>query len=400
MALTDVLQGVLNGLSAVLTTSDRPQPGQPVGAKVIPPLGEIDATDIVSGDLDLTWITKDVMYQTSDVEPNLAGGALNTATVAGQPLLGTLGNIISTPGVPGLLGQLKGSLPLPMSGTFPVSASVTWEVLDSDGRTVLPGTEYSAPGGLAGTQISVAFAPDTAELTSSGTLPAPRQRFLRATVSLTAGGVTVGPRALPNVPVLVPAIPIPTVLAFFLHTDFQARSGDDDGAVLIVVPANSPFRTLEQLQPTLTQLQTAIGSLTSFGSFATFLLGLNDLVSAVGAQPYVQFRAEDRINNFNDITLIQRGFFENDTEAEDELSSLILVGAAGKGAQCSNARDCNSGEGQFTVRTTANLFAIVRNLHSASPTVEGGTLTVDTAPPGGWFNPDDFGDDLSSVQFV
>ncbi|HWH32530.1 MAG TPA: hypothetical protein VNU01_07645 [Egibacteraceae bacterium] len=400
MGLQEVLQGVLDGLAIQLTGSDTPQPGALVGAKIVPPLGELDVTDVVEGDVSLTWLTKDVLFGNEELLGAPSVSAINSASTGGRPEVTDLGSLVALPGVPGLVGQLAGTLPLSSGATVPVQATITWQVLDEDGRTELPPSEYRIPGGANSPTVQVAFAPGTHELTGSGTIPAPRRRHLSATVTLTANGIPAGPRTLPPVPVLVPSLPIPTVLAMFLHTNFQARSGDDDGAVLVVVPASSPLRSVQQLTSTLSTLQGVIGNLTAFGSFAAFALGLSELVGALSAQPHVQFRAADSIGNLNDITLIQRSWYENDTEAEDELSSLILIGREGRGVRCSNARGQDDDEGQFTVRTGSSLLAIIRSLHSASPAAEGGTIVVDRAPPGGWWNPDQFGDELSSITFM
>lgn len=391
MALLDVLNGILNGLTAQLTSSATPAPGELVRARLSELPKDLEATDIVTGDIDLVFVGKDVMFGSDNPETSFDLTALNAATLGPKPITGATGIIGGITGTPGLLGQLKGKVPLPTQGSFPVQANVTWTVLNERGEA-LPGTEFSAPGGLTGANIAVAFAPETVELTDSPP-PAPRQRFLRARVTLTAGSVTTPPRDLPDLPVLVPALPIPTVLALFLHANFNPREGDDDGALLLVVPSNSPLRSLGQLQSTLNTLEGVIGNLTAFGGFAAFLLGLSDLIAAISVQPHVQFRAADSIGNLNDITLIQRGWFENDTEAEDELSSLILIGREGRGARCSNARNNNDDEGQFIVRTASQLFAIIRNLDGGSPTVEGGTISV--AP-----TPDRFNDELSSLEFV
>lgn len=400
MGLQEVLQGVLDGLSPVLAGSGQPDPGEIVTARLTPSIDELDVTDALSGDLDLTFISKDVLYDDPDPESSLDLADLASVITGGQPFVSPVGSLITLPGVPGVIGQLRGTIPLPMSASVPVQVSVTWEVLNGDGAA-LPAGQFTSPSGLSAPTLRIAFAPEVTELTTSAP-PAPARRILRATVRLTANGITVGPRTLPDLPVLVPALPVPAVLAMFLHTNFQARSGDDDGAALIVVPSNSPLKSVSALQSTLNTLQSVLGNLSSFGSFAAFVLGLSDLISAVNAtkSANVQFRSANSINNLNDITLIQRAWYENDTEAEDELSSLILIGPTGKTVRCSNARDQNTGEGQFTVATGPELVAIIRSLHSANPTASPGTVNVTTAPPGGWFNPDDFGDDLSSIAFL
>jgi hypothetical protein len=380
MTLQAVLQGVLDGLSTNLAGSGQPRPGEMITAQLTPPVDNLDITDVLTGDLDLTFVAKEVLFSDPDPEPSLATGDLATSITGGQ-------RPVTISGIPGLLGQVTGSLPLPMSANVPVRVIVSWEVLDEGGRP-LPPAEYNAPAGLGAPTLRIAFAPAVTELSTSGP-PAPTIRILRATVSLSANGVTVGPRTLPDLRVPVPALPIPTVLAMFVHTNFEARQNDDDGALLLVVPSASPLRSLGQLQPALNSLQSVLGNLSSFGSFAALLLGLN-----------IQFRAADEIRNLNDITLIQNDWFTNDIEAEDELSSLILIGRSGREVRCSNARNHGAGEGQFRVRTGNEMVATIRNLHTANPSAAPGSVTRDTAPPGGWFNPDTFGDALSSIQFV
>jgi hypothetical protein len=400
MTLQAVLQGVLDGLSTNLAGSGQPRPGEMITAQLTPPVDNLDITDVLTGDLDLTFVAKEVLFSDPDPEPSLATGDLATSITGGQRPVTATGGLVNISGIPGLLGQVTGSLPLPMSANVPVRVIVSWEVLDEGGRP-LPPAEYNAPAGLGAPTLRIAFAPAVTELSTSGP-PAPTIRILRATVSLSANGVTVGPRTLPDLRVPVPALPIPTVLAMFVHTNFEARQNDDDGALLLVVPSASPLRSLGQLQPALNSLQSVLGNLSSFGSFAALLLGLNDLVSAINAtkSTNIQFRAADEIRNLNDITLIQNDWFTNDIEAEDELSSLILIGRSGREVRCSNARNHGAGEGQFRVRTGNEMVATIRNLHTANPSAAPGSVTRDTAPPGGWFNPDTFGDALSSIQFV
>lgn len=392
---------VLNDLAATLRIgltgpAQRPA-GQPITAGIVPPVSSLNVSETLTGTLNLTWIMKDVRYSTAQVEPSLDPAALNANILGGIPLSG----LPALPGVPGSLGQLTGSIPLPSMTTIPVQLEIEWRVRDeTDSRDLVLGTDFLAPGGLNNPEVSIILAPSTVELTTDAPVPAPVRRHLRARVRLSAGPTRTAWIDLPPVPVFVPALGLPTVLALFLHVDFQARSGDDDGAVLVVVPANSPFGSIHQLQPALNQLQSAVSTISSFASFAAFLAGLSELTGALPAQPHVQFRSTNRINNLNDITLIQRGFFENDTEAEDELSSIIFIGPAAKRAQLFNARDTNAGAGAFTLTVGPNFVTIVRNLHSASPASEpGGMLTVDTPPPGGIFGPSTFGDELSSLRF-
>lgn len=412
------LQALASSFTATRNGPQTVNPGQVVGFKLAPTsAGDLQVTDLVDGAVKMTWIAKNVRFNTALTEGLLAApadpfapGALDGLIAGGMPAIVPL--VVPTPalntigtqqltGVPGLLSQLVGSFPIPVQ--VPVQLGVHWDVLDDQDHPVAAGAgTYAAPSGTSAPEVSFVFAPQTVELTTDLTLPFVR-RFIRATVTLTAGS-TVHSFALPKIPVDIPAIPLPTLAVFFLHTNFAPRSGDDDGAALIVVPNNSPLRSLAQLNPVLATLKNTLSSLTTLGDFASFLLGLDELTHALPAQPHVEFRvanAANAIANLNDITLIQRAWYENDTEAEDELSSMILIGPSGKSVSCFNARSTGTGEGAFTVSTGKGMVALVRSLHSANPGVTPSTasLTVDTAPPGGIFNPDDFGDDLSSIRF-
>jgi hypothetical protein len=282
-----------------------------------------------------------------------------------------------------------------------LQVQIEWSVSDDQAgtRPLAENVAFIAPAGLTNPDATFIFRPDTFELTTDP-LPPPVPRYLRARVKLSAGGTETGWRDLPPVPVLIPPLGLPTVLAMFLHADFQPRSGDDEGAVLVVVPGNSPIGSLAQLQPLLDQIDSVAATLSTFADFAAFVAGLSELTGALPPQPHAQFRSTNAIGNLNDITLIQRGFFENDTEAEDELSSIIFIGPSGKQVQCFNDRDLDSGEGALTLTVGPNFFSLVRNLDGKTPGSEpAGTLHVDVAPPGGWFDPDKFNDELSSIRF-
>jgi hypothetical protein len=405
----DVLQALASTFSAVRMGPEVVQPGQPIQFRVIGADSGLTATDIVGADVSLAWITKDVRFNTFTSEPALSALPFTPASIdavlAGEmPVrIPVLGNVVGTqtlPGVPGSLNQLAGRLPIPVA--VPVKVEISWTVLDADGMTPLaegPVT-FSAPRGTTSSNLVLAFAPQIVELTNSVPVPVVR-RFIRASVALTAGA-TVHAFDLPSIPLLVAAVPIPTVVVFFLHADFAPSSGDDDGAALIVVPSNSPLRSLEQLQGTLDALESTLSALTGIADLAALLLGLGELSAALAAQPHVQFRVADAIDNLNDITLISRAWYKNDTEAEDELSSMILLGPSRKTLQCFNDRHQDDGEGQFDLTVGSKLHALIRNLDGAAPPSgpDGSEITIVKAPPGGWFNPDDFNDELSSIRFA
>lgn len=412
------LQALASGFSATRIGPEVVQPGQPVRVRLSPSTVDVQATDLLSGELSLTWITKNVRFKNHSLEAAFADSPFDPAALAnvldgGMPArVPVVGNIVGTqelPGVPGQLAQLAGTVPIPVSTELPVQVAVKWTVHDETGTAVAPGpTSFSTPQGTAGPDVSFVFAPQTVELTSAVSVPVVR-RFIRATVTLTAGA-TQHVFPLPDIPVVIPAIPIPTVVVFFLHPDFAASVGDDAGAAFIVVPNNSPLKSTAQLQATLNTIQSTLGSLTSVANFAAFLLGLQELSNALAAQPQpnVQFRVADganEIKNFNEVTLIERAWYQNNTEAEDELSSMIFIGPEGKGIRCFNFRNTRSGDGAFTLTIGPKLHAFVRTLHAWAPTSgpDTGELVVDVPPPSWPFpvrRPDTFGDELSSMLFL
>lgn len=399
---------VLTGLAATMGASANPLPGGFAFASTVAPKpGQVDVTDVINGAVDLTFVTKDVRFADAKSEPSLAPAALDPKILGGIPL----GGITPITGVGGILGQLKGTLPLLDQAKVWVTLDVVWTVLDeagnplaSDKWSVTTGTLIDDAGTkkIRGTDIVVAFLPEVVELTANNPVPAPTTRKLRAHVKLTAGGQTFE-RDLPDIPLPVPRLAIPKVLAAFLHTNFQARDGDDDGGVLVMVPANSPLRSIQQLNSTLSALQTAVTSVKSFATFATFLLGLNELVGALAAQPYFAFAATDEISDLNDITLIQRSWWENDTELEDELSSMIFIGPAGKVVDCFCETDFDDENGRFKLTVGPNFATLVRSLHADHPDSEPpGMVNVLVEPTHVLIDDDNltFGDWLSSLKFL
>lgn len=406
----DVLQSLASTFTAVREGLQQVQPGQPVNIRLVPSTAaDLHATDLLPATLQLTWITKNVQFKSFGIESALAADPFNPSSVdsllegrtpARLPRLGGLAGFEDLSGTPGQIAQLAGDFPVAVE--VPVGLSVRWEVLDADGSTVLSegSSTFTSPTGTTSPSVTLVFAHQIIELTTGMTIPVVR-RFIRATVTLTAGATT-HTFTLPNIPVDIPAVPIPTAIVFFRHTNFAPSDDRADytaqGAAFIVVPNNSPLSNAAQLQGILNTLQSTVSALTSVAELAAFLLGLSELTAALAAQPHAQLRvanSANQFNNFNDVTLIQRAWYENDIEAEDELSSLIFIGAPNRQVRCFRHRDR---EGRnFTLTTGTALHVIVRSLHSSSPTIEpsfpplGGSITVTGSGT--------FGDELSSLNF-
>jgi hypothetical protein len=360
------------------------EPGQLLSLAIIPSLAGVKISDVLDKPVDLKIIWKGVLFNNTDLDDATIDGPLKAFNLTSIP------PTVMT-GVPGNLGAITGTIPIPVE--VPVRVDIQWSVVDEAGTILVPGADYLAPNGLTSPEAAFIFLPQIVELSDS-VLPE-ATLFIRASVRLTAGTTQTPWQDLPNVPVTIPAIPIPTVLTFF-------RDRDMKGAALVVVPGDSLIQGLEHLNTVISTVQSKISLLTSVASFAAFALGLQELTNALQSQPNVVFRKADRINNFNDIDLIKRPWYRNDIEAEDELSSLIFVGSRRKQAECFNDRGCDQGEGKFTLTTGPKLLVTIRNLHSKRPTSgpDGNEITIDMLPPDGLFSADSFGDELSSMRFV
>lgn len=393
-----LLESLANTLQAVV----RPGPGGALVNATIEPLpGQIDIAEILTGTLDATFITKDVRFAGFKPEDALTPAALGTSIISGQPLTGTP---VAT-GVNGLLGQLTGKIPMLSQTKVPVQLEVVWSVQDEHGQPLaqdkwniskgVPVTEGDVPK-VKGTEIAIAFKPVVAELTTTDPVPAPVRSQLVATVKLTALTFEHSV-SLPAVPVLIPALLIPKLLAAFRHADFAPTSGDDDGFVFLMVPGNSPLRSVEQLKTTLATLQETVTTLKAFAEFAAFLLKLDILGRGVTASPYFSFAAADAVSDLNDITVIQNDLLTDDIELEDEISSMIFIGPPGKLVHWFCEEDFDHDDGDLTVAVGEQLFTLVRTFDSAHPVSDPPDKVHVITPAdntGGSFN-----DFMSSVRF-
>ena len=387
MALIDELNSLRDTL-AIATDTATPTIGQLVQAVINPGPGELEVTSLADTVVTFDWFGKGVAFANATPGDKTVTGPLKIFDLTSIPP-----SVV--PGVPGLIGQITGTIPIP--SPVDVSMNVTWTLRSGPQPTdplLIAGTDYVAPSGLSAAAATVLFLPQTVEATSGTPTPAAVTRYIHAAVTLSGAGVTTTPRNLPAIPVTVPGVGIPTVLLTSIDANLL-------GAALVMVPANSPFTSLAALTPALNTLQSTLAPLSTVARFAAFLAGLSDLVGPLVSQPNIQFRQADSIANLNDITLIQRAWYENDTEAEDELSSIIVIGHTGRNVECFNARDFGTGEGKFTLTVPGQLVAFSKNLHSATPASgpNGNELTVNNAATGGWFYTGSFGDSLSSVRF-
>jgi hypothetical protein len=332
----------------------------------------------------------------------------------------------------------------------PVHATVLWKVFDADKKTELTeqgfGT-FLAPTGTADPQVVFEFLPQGVEK-GENTAPSNRTHYIRAQVTFTAGEQThrflLPGHGDPTAPLTAqsPAlkvfdaetIPIPTVMAFFRHRNFD--HSPTNPAAFILVPSDSPISNVEELFDELNELQDRVKTLVSVAEQFGFLLaGLQRLIRALDRHPRAhillrpanQGRDSNEFRNFNDVNLyhipwwklwrlIFGGYW--DVEAEDELSSLIFIGhpplpepglkeRAGATAVCFNARYVKTSDhGHFNITLGWGMSAVIETLHTgnpqpliatefqASPLLAGLQATITVENKG-----QTFGDKLSSFGF-
>lgn len=381
----------------------------------------VPGTEIQDGPVDLSLILKNLRFATEDIaDPTVIGGV---PVLGGTPL--SLGIPLATgdltrPGVPGSLGRLTGTLPVPVAVlneiALEVAFDVRWRIRDERGEIVAgdevgwklgaggPGLEGSGgsilpPLDHALDLLNVTFA-IVVELTNDPAVVV--RRSVEASVRASAGGVSSGFVDLPPLEVVVAPIAVPTVAVLFRDTNFRRQA-------LVVVPANSPLTegtvraALQTVNDTLDPIKDTVG-------FAGFFVSELGPVSVALASATIIFRKADSITNLNDIDL-ESGFI-NDIEAEDELSSLALIGPPRRQIQGFNARSFSTSEGQMNATVGGGLLVRVSSLHSRNPAVDPpadpaltplqGRVDVPVSPRGTRFfrhQINSFGDEFSSLRF-
>jgi hypothetical protein len=385
--------------------------GQAAKVVLSPAASDLSIADTITRTLDLLGLTKSVRFEAPGLVPKPLSTNLKVVQQAvtglcGLPVIKQVCQALHPPGIGGGLAQVQASWVVPTEVSTPLKLTIDWTVTDSAGNALKPHGpnepgHFIAPLGLNVPELSLIFRPEVRELTTAPDLT-PVIRKVSATVTLEALGVQFGPVTLP--PVDVPVLPlfVPTVLVMFLDTNF-ATTGDT--AALVVLPRNSPFATVGDVVNKLNALRAPLDTLKDFVDFGTFFTGMPNVVSQLDAVPHVMVGTAD-IANLNDITLIHYdSWFENDIEAEDELSSLVLIGPSGRVARLFNARNFSSNEGQLDVTVPDSLMVQVPDLHSANPGSTPSGLAVQVQPPQGTrFDPPHsittFGDEISSVELV
>jgi hypothetical protein len=397
MNLLQTLTDLANGLRIARDGTGPVAPGQLVDLHLIPTTTQLNVPALLTGDISLLWLTKNIRF--GDFQPVQEPLEQNLDIIGGMPITAVTGTIS---GVQGILGQISGSIPIPLQ--VPVSVTITWSVQDTpqsgdlkpQGNALTLGTDFLAPDGLRAPEISLVFNAPVVELTANMALPL-KPLYVHAQVVLSAQGITTPAIDLPEVPLTIPALAIPTVAAFFDDANFNAHS------VFVMVPANSPLKSVNDLNALLTPLQNQVSALSQFGNFANFLLGIQLLGTALAAQPHVQFRSEDAERNLENIVWVPGSTFGTDYDADDAFSSLIFMAAPTAAmpiVQLSNQDKLKfSDQGGFEVHVGSDMYAALSQFSGNTEAQMSQFLQPASATMCIIAKGDSFQDQVSSVAF-
>ena len=397
MNLLQTLTDLANGLRIARDGTGPVAPGQLVALHLIPTTTQLNVPALLAGDISLLWLTKNIRF--GDFQPVQEPLEQNLDIIGAMPITAVTGTIT---GVQGILGQISGTIPIPLQ--VPVSVTITWSIQDSpqsadlkpQGNALILGTDFFAPDGLKAPEISMVFNAPVVELTANMALPL-EPLYVHAQVVLSAQGITTPAIDLPEVPLTIPALAIPTVAAFFDDANYNAHS------VFVMVPANSPLKSVNDLNALLTPLQNQVSALSQFANFANFLLGIQLLGTALAAQPHVQFRSEDAERDLENIVWVPGSTFGTDYDADDAFSSLIFMAAPTAAMpiiQLSNEDNLDFGdEGGFEVHVGSDMYAALSQFSGNTETQMSQFLQPASATMCIIAKGDSFQDQVSSVAF-
>ena len=274
---------------------------------------------------------------------------------------------------------------------------VTWDIFElvNGNRVELKdGEDYQSPS-AAGLSRAFVLAPlHVVEYT--GEKPPASAYFITATVTVVANKivtlppsttqVTSAPTAV-DVPLSLLALEVPKVFVLFLDNNFG-------GAAAIYFPKSTVFqgssdnaqaKIFEGAGRILDTYNTSVTRLGFVAWFASYMTGLEEL-RKVRDLPHVDVKErKDSEKNLNDDDFIHRPWYSslNDTEVEDESSSLLLLGPPGSGGQFFQDRSFKGGE--FDVLTGAPRVAGGNKppLNYAPAILVRDFKTVETSEPAG-----------------
>lgn len=386
--------------------------------------------------VDLTFVAKSVRSATTDlpaepssedpiggmpVVPQLVLGTTLTSTLPPSQLMVSDPGKANEPGVPEFLGRIKGTVwqtvQRDMITRLPVSVAIRWRVLDestagvsvavSNARyragaswTDLPVPLDVPTGGVPAPNtplaLSLPLAPLFSELTTS--IPDVQTLSIRISVKLSVtlpapsgGGPVPDPVTMPSwvdlppLPVLIPTIPIPTILVLCEDRDFLGRK-------IVVVPSQSLVGRVETggltVGKALEITSSLLSSLLPSHPCLAFLAGTTGgsagtvLKALVPTYKQTILAAQSRVDNLSiDQFLLDPGgiFGIGRLTGEDMASSIICVGRPAALFDMFYDRNLSdTGVTRLQVQMSNALGCAIRTLEHVDPgpdVVYGGAVT-------------------------
>ncbi len=294
-----------------------------------------------------------------------------------------------------LLSSAGGLLPgtTTLADATPVKISVQWSLQDQSGSDLTSEKGLIHGGGRTGNplQALALVVPRFVELRDN-LEPSATTYYVaaRATLTATSGTEVVSQEVdLPRLPITIPDLPIPTLVAFFAKPDF-ARAGDDPNSIadgdqflILVVPEDSIIsgvtalrdvcEKLQRVASTAEELATLAGAAGGLPGLTGIGLGVDELLPAlnrhsVGPNVGVAVVTADWIRDLNNIDAIKRSWYRNDIEAEDTISSLLLFGRPGMKLRI--FQHTNFEGAHATITTGGTCFTLVKNLEAYPPVTD------------------------------
>lgn len=334
--------------------------------------------------------------------------AVNAPRAPGQPqvfqirpaamVLSAVGDLIPTEAV--------------LKAAIPVALEVKWGVEDVDGTPLGPGEAVTYSPSADALETTVMVLPDFVELRAGIELPT-KTRYVTATVTLRDSRDERGEGTsveLVRHPITVPAVPVPTVALFFAKPDLGMVDGslqDGDQFVVVMVPDDSPiasisalrfaFDTLREVSKTAAGLAelagvggTGLATLTGLGDAVDVVLGAFNAHALIGGRVGMAYVTKDAVSDLNAIdTILGPHIWNNDVEAEDTISSLVLIGPPGRRLRC--FQDRNFRGWNMSVTASSSCVTIVSELTDPPVTVPAGHASPVSGP---------LDDRMSAVTFL
>ncbi len=384
-------------------------------------------------DIDLAFLGKWVRTLLPDLPPEPS----QEDPIGGMPIvpqiLGPLGNLTAalppstlmmsetgqaaTAGVPEVLGRIKGRITQTVERLtdqvvrLPISVALRWQILDEStpGASGPPtGVSYSTDSGVTWTALPATLEVPSGGAPATGVATSLRLRFPVRFTELTTGipdvmrfsvfvslrlgltppvgaPVTTGWIDLPPVPLVIPTIPVPTILVLCEHRNFAGRK-------LVLVPSNSILGTAAiGIGPALDLTRSALLSFQSANALIGFLgtaagpagIAASVLKSLASSPGQVIIAAQSRVDDLggNQFVFDPGGWFGIGRFTGDNMArSIICVGRPGTVFDFFHDTGLSERITRLQVTLDGRLGCALRQLEVLDPNVVIGESIFYTAP--------------------